>query len=200
MSREWCAGMTVGEFWKLPLRARLQLAASDVLGWSYGTGSATRLPARRKGLPSRLVVSEGAAAPSKRIDCSTLTSYLLATAFPHGAWTPEVYADLQIFDGERPWSPIEAVEKAGVGSRVLRLREGMICLSQAWVDASTRDGDSVSGGHARIVEVLPRDEFRVWESTSRGGVGPRVAIVSRATLEDRFLAGVRYAALGHGHG
>ena len=191
----WCAGYTAEEFWALSLEARLRLAASDCLGWRYGTGSKVRFPYARPMLPASRVDRNGGA-----IDCSSFTAYCLATAYPFARWTQQRYAELQIMEAENPWSPISAVERAGVGGRISQPVKGVIALSQAWVDASTKDGDSVSGGHARIVWCLDDDTLLVLESSSRGGIGPRWTFgVTFSELERRYPDGVRLAALGPGH-
>lgn len=191
----WCAGLDKKAFRDLPLEVRIRLASNDCLGWRYGSGTKTRFPASRPMLPQRLVDPNGG-----YIDCSSFTSYVMATVFPDGHWTRARYAELQIFDAERPWSPLSAVEYAGVGSRIPGPVKGAWALCQAWVDASTRDGDSVSGGHARIVYCDPEDEDQilVLESTSRSSIGPRWTRTRFSALRSRYPGGVRLAALGPG--
>lgn len=191
----WCAGLPQDEFRALPLEVRLRLAANDCLGWRYGTGNKVRFPAARPMLPERLVDPDGGC-----IDCSSFTAYVLATAYPGGHWSRARYAELQIFDAQRPWSPISAVEYAGVGSRIDGPAKGVWALCQSWVDASTRDGDSLSGGHARIVFCSNRDpdHLAVLESTSRSSTGPRWSKVRFSELQIRYPGGVRLAALGPG--
>lgn len=190
----WCGGYDAAEFFRLPLDTRIRLAAFDMLGWRYGTGRKTRFPYARPMIPSQLVQKGTATA---LIDCSSFTAYILATVYPERHWSSARYAELQIFDAEEPWSPILAIERAGVGSRIPGPVPGVWALSQAWVDASTRDGDSVSGGHARIVLCRDTDRLLVLESSSRqNGVGPRWSEASYAELAKRYPAGVRLAALG----
>jgi len=190
----WCAGLPEDEFRKLPLDVRLHCAMSDLVGWRYGTGAEVRFPKFRPMLPSHLVDFG-----EKRIDCSSATAYLLATAFPQGRWSRDRYRELQIMDASDPWSPVKAVEAAGVGSRIDKPIPGVWALSQAWVDDTTSDGDGLSGGHARIVKFITVDQMLVFESTTRDGrIGPRITTSSHADLLRRYTAGVRYAALGEG--
>ena len=190
----WCARLTQEEFRELPLSVRMHCAMSDLVGWRYGTGADVRFPKARPMLPKHLVSQK-----QKLIDCSSGTAYVLATAIPHGYWDEDRYRELQIMEATKPWSPVDAVEKAGVGSRIDKPIPGMWALSQAWVDDTTVDGDGLSGGHARLVKFLTEDLMFVFESTTREGrIGPRTTTSSHKDLVKRYPAGVRYVALGEG--
>lgn len=176
----------------LPLDVRVRLAVADLVGYRYGRQ--VTYPASRPGLPSELVQSGPAL-----IDCSSATAYVLLTAC-RGRWTFERYDELQIVDARRPWSPIEALELAGAGSRTDGPVPGTWSLCQAWGDDSLEDGDGVEDGHSRLVHVDPDgDGLLVFESTSRdSGIGPRWSRTTHTELVRRYAAGVRYAALGAG--
>ena len=185
---DYCAGLTEAQFVDLPLSARIHLVASEFLGWRYGRD--IRYPRVRPMLPSRLVDPRG-----QQIDCSSLTTYVLVSVFPHGEWSMPRYRELQIFDVRRPWSPLEAVEAAGVGVAIDGPEKGAWALSQAWKDASIDDGDGLSGGHARIVYFRSEDDLLVLESTSRGRLGPRWTQASYSNLCRLFPAGVKFSKL-----
>ena len=190
----WCAGLGVQEFFALPLDSRIRLAAAEFLGWRYGTGRMVRFPSARPMLPAKLI-REGDGASF--IDCSSFTAYILATAV-RGAWTPDRYRELQVMDVLDPWSPIAAVVRADAGIQVdpQTIPLGAWALTQAWVDADTRDGDGLSGGHARLVRFHDRDRMLVLESSSRdGGIGPRWAEASYRDLQRRYPAGIRFGLL-----
>lgn len=188
----WCAGLSVRAFRALSLEVRIRLAVADLVGYRYGRD--VEYPAQRPGLPAQLV-----GIGTRRIDCSSATAYVLATAYPGGAWTRGRYRELQIMDPSRLWSPLDAVELAGIGSRVPGPVPGTWALCQAWGDARLDDGDGVEDGHSRLVQVGPDgDALLVFESTSRGGIGPRWSTTSYAELVARYPGGVRLAALGAG--
>jgi len=183
---DYCAGLDVDSYRALPLGVRVRLAAVDCLGWRYSRNNA--FPRARKGLPD-LVDPFG-----HGIDCSSFTAYVLLTAFPLGRWDAERYGELQIFNASEPWSPIDAVERAGVGSRVSAPVAGLWHLTQAWKSLAP-----LAGGHARLSYSQPDGGLLVLESTTkRDGVGPTWSATTWDALAARYPAGVRAAALGPG--
>lgn len=181
-------GMSLAAFAALPLEARIRLAASDYLGWRYG--SPNSFPNPRPGLPTGLVVP---GRTSGVIDCSSFGSYVLITATPAGRWDAARYGELQIFDAKAPWSPLDAVERAGVGVKVAEPVVGGWHVCQAWVDDRLDDGDPLDQGHFRLVRAMTADSLLVLESTSREGIGPRWSLVTLVELRKRYPAGVRLA-------
>lgn len=184
--------LTRDQYRALPLGVRLRLAASDLLGWRYKTGSDVRFPAARNGLavPSSMIDPDGPG-----IDCSSLTAYLLMTAYPEAPWNGDRYGELQIFDAAEPWSPIDAVEQAGVGSRVSAPVAGTWHLTQTW-----KSLNPLSGGHARLAYASPTDadQLLVLESSSRSnGIGPRFSRTRWSDLLAKYQE-ARAAALGPG--
>lgn len=187
----YIGALSEDEYRAMPQDARIRLAAADLIGWRYVTGSGVHYPYYRPHLPATLVDFEG-----RGIDCSSFTSYILFTAYPDGAWTDQSYQDLQIMDPNRPWSPIEAVENAGVGSRVDAPTGGLWHLTQAWKSVSP-----LTSGHARMIYADPDDpdSLLVLESSNRFNlVG---AVWTKSTWTDlcaMYPAGIRAAALGPG--
>ncbi len=178
------------EFRALPLDARIRIAAADVLGWRYVTGNGVRFPTDREGLPSSLVDPAGGG-----IDCSSFTAYVLTTVFPDGKWDRDRYAELQIMDAAQPWSPIDAIERAYVGSRVDAPVGGAWHLTQTWKSLSP-----LSGGHARLSYAMPGDpnQLLVLESTNANNkVGPRWSRTTWSKLA-AYGGGAKAAALGAG--
>jgi hypothetical protein len=174
------------------LTQRIRQASSRLLGWRYGTGPATRFPYLAPSIPPTLVT----AGPSC-IDCSSLTTWVLATVYPSHGWDQQSYEDMQIYDPTRPWSPVEAVERFGVGSRVVAPVGGAWHLTQGW-----RSLDPLAGGHARLAYAHPADpdSLVVLESTSRdGGRGPTWTRTTWAKLLHHYRNGdVVAVALGEG--
>lgn len=179
--------LSAHDYRALPLDARIRLAASELLGKRYSRD--VGFPVKRGSIPSSLVRPGG-------IDCSSLVAYILMTVYPSEftLWTGEHYAGLQIMDAARPWSPIEAVERAGVGSRVPRPVGGSWHVTQRWKSLSP-----LSGGHARLCYAHEDDPdlLDVLEATTRdGGIGATwsTARWSALTTGAQALA----AALGEG--
>lgn len=196
-----CAGLDSAAFAALPVWTRACLAASDLFGWHYPGADGNHFPAQRGSLPSQLV-KPGVA--QQGIDCSSQSSYLAQTMNPYAAWTEQDYADMQIFDANRPWSPMDVPPRLGIGVALAKAEdavEGDVVLSQAWVDASTTDGDSLSGGHARVCRVGVNGALEVLESTNRTGpynplgFGPTRTYTTLAALQAKYTAGVRFCRL-----
>jgi len=201
-----CGGLDSAAFMKLPVWTRLCLAASDLLGWHYAHpngqyADSNHFPAARGAIPAQLVKSGVA---RLAIDCSSQTSYLTMTVYPYANWTFSDYADLQIQDGNRPWSPMDVLPRHGVGTVLAQPEDaqpGDVVLSQAWVDASLADGTPLSGGHARYVRILPDGSLEVLESTNRSdahypaGYGPTRTYTTLVALKVKYTDGVRFCRL-----
>lgn len=193
----YCGGLPLSAFRRLPLGVRIRLAVCDLLGWRYSRTNA--FPARRPGMPASLARP---GLPNLGIDCSSQSSYVVITATPDGAWTPDRYAELQIQDAARPWSPLDAVETAKVGFKVAKPIPGRWHLSQTWVDANGADGTPLQGGHARITHCDPADPdlLFVFESSTRthpidgGALGPTWSVTRVSELLKKY-PGARWAVL-----
>lgn len=200
-------GMTDETFRSLPLEARVRLLLSELTGWEHPqvAGGRSRVP--RDPTLIGHVIPEGAIdSRAFRIDCSTMTAFLVLGAFLDAAWDEDSYGDLVIFNDripDRPYSPIEAIERAGVGSRVrsvvgvadsMRLagRESpVILLGQFW--------RSKWEGHAMLVAVHSDATLHLVESTTRGDGGPIIhGPHALDYIERRFPEGYALAALGEG--
>lgn len=182
----------------LPLLVRLRVLIADLLGWRYPSRSAAvRFPAAFGPIAghSSLVDPIG-----QEIDCSSMTTYLVMRLYPDTPWSMDDYMDMQVFADRlpaRPWSPIEAVERRGVGSRVARpeaVAPGTLCLVQMWRSLPP----ARPSGHAYLAEVLEGGWVRVWESTSRDRIGPRYRSATWDQLRQEGPAGMVVAALGPG--
>lgn len=149
-------------FEALPLEVRIRVAASELLGYGYG-GPA--VPRRPSWWPRGVGAPEATTEQDERIDCSTLTAWVLAEVYPSARWTVAAYQDLQIQDAARPWSPVEAVERLGLGQQVAAPTPFRWHLVQSW-----RSLSPLQGGHARLVYV-DRDVVHVLESTTRDDDG-----------------------------
>jgi hypothetical protein len=183
----------------LPLETRIRIAASYTLGFRYGTGASVRFPSPYPGVTVKI------SPHSSQIDCSSFTAWILSVVYPDAPWDKTTYGDMQIFDAARPWSPIEAVERAGVGSRTASRVPGAWALCQAWKDARTDDGDSLGGGHARIIRFDEEgDGVLVLDSSTRSSRGPGWSRITWDKLQALYREdgdeqdGVRFAVLAEG--
>lgn len=162
---------SIAVFETLPLETRIRLAASDLLGWGYGGLQAPPgpfVPSRPSWWARGVGAPEADGEAQERTDCSTLTAWVLARVYPSARWTVAAYQDLQIQDAARPWSPIEAVERLGLGQEATTPTRHRWHLCQSWGSLSP-----LQGGHARLVYV-DRDHVRVLESTTRDDDGDGV--------------------------
>lgn len=154
------------------LTSRIRAAWALIDGWRYSTG-APEVPELLPGMPRRLRVRGPGQGPGAT-NCSTWTSYAILKAYPEAITLhPDLYADLQVQDRERPWSPIAAVIAAGIGERVAL--DGVPvtrwALAQSWSRLSP-EGHVVAGrsrGHARIVRREAGGMLRVLESSASAG-------------------------------
>lgn len=166
-------------FVSLPLDARIRIVAAELVGWRYGTGDDVCIPRQMPGLP---MTANLAAKAGRKIDCSSLTSFVLTCVYPRIKWTMEDYADLQIYDKKRPFSPIEVIDRHPIGGRVARPIKYRWHLMQTWKTLTP-----LKSGHARLVYALDADRLLVLESTNAAGkIGPRWAELSWADISSRY--------------
>lgn len=166
----------------LPLDTRIALAYAPYQGWPYRVGSRPAVAYESPAVPSSLV------APRDRgIDCSTMTASILTAVYPRAGWTDIDYRDLQIFDAGRRDSPMDAVERRGVGRRVAAFVPGRWHLVQGWRKKGT--------GHAYLVHAATDGTLTVVESTSIRGRGPRWRTTTEAALRADYDAALYVAVL-----
>lgn len=148
---------------ELDLDVRIRAIASDLLGMRYGGD--VGFPRAAPGLPSRFVNPRAA-----RINCSSLTAYILAHLYAHESINAgRLYADLQIFDDRRPWSPIEGIVRQRLGDEVPAPVIGCWHLVQLWRSAIP---GQLAGGHACLAYLRPDGVLVVLESVVRDATGP----------------------------
>jgi len=180
-----------------PLETRIRIAASYTLGFRYGTGASVRFPSPIPGVDVTL------SPYSSQIDCSSFTAWILSVVYPDAAWDKKTYQDMQIFDAARPWSPLEAAQRAGVATEISQEPvPGRWALCQAWKDARTDDGDSLGGGHARLIRFDDEgDGVLVLDSSTRSSRGPGWSRITWDKLKALYREdsdeedGVRFALL-----
>lgn len=97
-------------------------AYQNLAGWSY----------KLKGPKTSL----------KQTNCCIAAERILKQYFPDAGWSSQTHADLMIMGGARPWSPMDAIEAAGVGHPVSGPLPGRWHLVQMWADA-----DALKRGH-----------------------------------------------------
>ncbi len=167
----------------IDLDSRIRIVASELLGWRYGS----------PGYPRRLASitqTDSLVDSRRRIDCSSLTAFVLTNAFPFAGWVFDDYRDLQIYDASRPFSPIDAVTRRGIGQAAEAPIAGRWHLCQTWIKL-----DPLGGGHARLFRAIDSDRMEILESTNlENGIGPRWALSTWAEFAPRY-AGIRIAAL-----
>lgn len=170
--------------------SRITNAAAHFLGYSYASkGVGNVFPVVRGCLPPSLLWTPGRA---RLIDCSTFITALAVYVAKGVEWDAEAYADMQISHGDpsRLWSPVDAWERHGLGTRVDGPVDGW-GLYQSWVDAKAtdEDGDPISGGHQWAFNG--RLGLRL-HSTSLGGRGPTMDRgVNWADLEAYYDDGIQ---------
>jgi hypothetical protein len=102
---------------------------------------------------------------------------------------------MQIFADRLPATdtPIQAVERLGIGSRVNGFIDRVWHLVQG-----VRSVDPFRG-HAFLVKALGNGMLLIYEATSRGGGnGPRFIVLTEVELVERYPAKLYKAALGPG--
>ena len=182
-------GFTLTRWNRLPLTYRLRFAAGLYLGWRYhriDVGFAFASP----GVPESLIRPPFT---QHTINCSTLTASVLTACFPSSPWGSRGYGDLQVFADrlpDNPDSPIQAVEHAGIGSRVAdTFAPNMWHLVQGW---RTLDPPR---GHAFLMRD-DGDSLLVLEATTN--IGPRWKRTTRKRLHRDYPAALYAAAIGEG--
>ena len=158
-----------------PPAAFLQAAIHYSAGYRYGRGTSFR-----------------------EIDCcryveAVLRMWLAASIQDY----PESRADLNIYDGKYPWSPIEACRRMGIAKRIGRQamssRAG-IFVCQGWDDPDLAevDGDGLAGGHPFFIwSAGEGGPSWIYEATNADVHWARPVDVQKQF--DKFDAGVRWA-------
>ena len=72
----------------------------------------------------------------KQTNCCIAAEKILKRVFVNGRFTRQTNRDFMIVDGSRPWSPMDAVEAAGIGRKVDNPQPGCWHLVQIWGDAA----------------------------------------------------------------
>jgi hypothetical protein len=168
-------GMRQATYAALPLDARIWMAAGPLLSMRYGKPTCpydTPPQSFKRGT---------------EINCSSMTWAILSTVYPSAGWTSQDYQDIQVWDGERKWSPIESVNSRGVGVQVVSPLAGRWHLVQGW--------RSSGGGHAFLVYGYDDGRLGVLQSTSRGKAGPVYTVEANSWIADQYDAGFRLAVL-----
>lgn len=147
------------------LSVLIRSALRDVHGWRYPAADRrTGVPWRPAGVPSQVPTGTGA------IDCSTLTAFVVLAAVGERlapADARQLYRDLQVWDGTRPYSPVEALTALGLATEGER-RDDCAALSPwGWTLVQSWRG---AEGHARLVEAVEGGWLVHESSRSRGGV------------------------------
>lgn len=187
------AGLSQDTFRRLPLRARVAIVSSLFLGWRYSL-TAPRVPFKLGSLPLGLVTAFGG-----KTNCSTATAAILMGCFPEAPWTLREYGDLQVFADRLPGlpdSPIRAIERVGIGSRVTAPVANCVHLVQGWRKIGPNAADF--RGHAVLV-VVGEDPTRllVLEATSRdSALGVRWRETTLDDFRAEFPAAIYFGALG----
>lgn len=186
------ADLSLASWESLPLDTRIALAYAPYQGWPYRVGSRPAVAYESPAVPSSLV------GPRDRgIDCSTMTASILTAVYPRAGWTDADYRDLQIFDASRKDSPMDAVERRGVGRRTPTVTvngsvfgsfvPGRWHLVQGWRRKGT--------GHAYLVHAATDGTLTVVESTSLRGRGPRWRTTTESALRADYDAALYVAVL-----
>lgn len=183
-------------------------AAAHFLGWRYANtreGEKNRLPVVRDCLPSSLLLKPG---QDRLVDCSTFWTAVMVYRHAWVDWDAEAYPDMQIFDAARPWSPVDAWVRHGLGNdlnlgenahgrrAVLEPAQGWGAY-QGWVDPDLPevDGDGVSGGHQWGYHGGMGVRLH---STSRGSRGPTREHADWGDLLAYYKGGIRGVELRAG--
>lgn len=187
-------------FQQLPLGVRIKSVIAELIGYQHPWAHRTHVRFPRRFGP----ISGNLVDPShKFIDCSSMTTYVVMRVYPEVPWDMQDYEDLQTFADRlprRPFASIEALERRGVGSRVLDPRtapSGVWFVIQGWRRLGDALGDAPSG-HAMLGESLGGGRVRIWESTIKSPDGPRHYETKFNDLDDDYVAGTMYGALGPG--
>ena len=160
----------------------LPAAAAHFLGYRYASRSAdNRAPVVRGCLPVALAWRPG---DDRRVDCSTFISALAVYMAADLEWDAAAYADMQIMDAARLWSPLDAWARHGIGAR---MEPGEACqgwgLYQGWADTA-----AVRGGHQWAYHGGMG--IRV-HASSIGDVGPIWERVAFSSLAGKYRSGIQ---------
>lgn len=160
-------------------------AASFYLGSLYD-GQRPRVAHASQWIPAQLVSND----PAPGTSCSPFAGAVVIDAFPMARWSSQSWADLQIMDAARPWSPIAAVVAAGIGSEVGRPMSGRWHYCQGWSGLDNGRIVATSGGHSWLCYG---DDLILQASSAAG----RVTWTRREWTQSlgRYGSGVRVAVL-----
>jgi len=196
------AGCTKNYWCKQSLDVRIRLASAGYLGgdWSYSLSSPKvlyDLPSAMKADSLEISELQLADGDNRVTNCSTMTVSLLTSVYPNAPWSQEDYGDLQVYADRlpgQPGSPIDAVERAGVGERVDVLVPGRWHLVQGW---RTFDPSVPRySGHAFLVLAGDDGDIdQVLEATSLSNIGPRYKEITFADLLEDYPEGLYLAVL-----
>ncbi len=178
-------------------------AAQLFIGWGYG--QPPRVPRAAKGLPDGLVVEQG---DERIVDCSTMTTAILAYAYPDACWSDDTYQRLQTWaELKDPWAAVYGVEIAGAGAPS-PLQAGHWHLAQGWrsLEPDAWDGHAMllyspDGVHVAVLESRPRvgPSWRLPSGSERltreGLERDPPAVLTYEQLQAAYPAGVRLAVL-----
>jgi hypothetical protein len=196
------AGLTQDYWCEHSLDIRIRLAAAGYLGgdWSYSLSAPKvlyDLPAAMYADSLEISETQLADGENRITNCSTMTVSVLTSVYPDAPWSQEDYGDLQVYADRlpgRPDSPIDAVERAGVGTRVDALVPGRWHLVQGW---RTFDPSIPRySGHAFLVLADDTGDIdQVLEATSLSNIGPRYKEITFAKLQSDYSEGLYLAVL-----
>lgn len=184
-------GFSESEWLALSLTARIRLTASLYLGWGYSLRD-PQFAHWHPALPQSRVRPPFTASVT---NCSSHTASQLIACYPRNPWTETEYAELQVFrellEAGRDDSPMDAIERVGVGNRTGGFIDYSWHLVQGW-----RSFDPPSG-HAFLVYSGPHGLIML-EATSRGYVGPRWQVTTEAALRLRYTKALHIGVLASG--
>ena len=196
------SGLSIDYWGEHSLDVRIRLAAAGYLGgdWSYSLSA----PKVLYDLPSAmradsLEISELQLdyGDNRITNCSTMTVSLLTSVYPNAPWSQEDYGDLQVYADRlpgQPGSPIDAVERAGVGERVDALVPGRWHLVQGW--RTFEPSIPRYSGHAFLVLAGDDGDIdQLLEATSLSNIGPRYKEITFAQLQKDYSKGLYMAVL-----
>jgi hypothetical protein len=178
------AGKSKDAWMRLSLDSRMREAASFLLGWRYRWSSSPTCRPFGGALTASFTGSD------RTIYCSAMTIVLLCAVRPDAPWDDRSYGDLQCYADrlpDHPDSPIDAVVRAGIGTRTSDTEAPGWYLCQGWWSLGSKPA-----GHAVL---LYRDTSgELWVLQSASGIGPTYGRATKPP-EEQFTAGVYYARL-----
>ena len=117
----------------------------------------------------------------KETNCCIFTEMVMQRVFPNGLWSEQTHRDLMILDASRVWSPIDAVEAAGIGRRVDEPVASEWHLVQAWADAA-----GLKGGHT-FFYFEPEHAPFIGAPFVAEATDARVQWVRESTLDEKLM-------------